>query len=73
MDVIGVWRGLINKGCVFGELLTWRPIEQATFRGDDPHSLEELRVGQRQLNHLPQKNNIFNEKEGKKKGLACVT
>lgn len=39
---------------LFAHLLTWRPVEQAAFRGDDPHSLEKLRVGQRQLDHLPQ-------------------
>lgn len=39
---------------LFAHLLTWRPVEQTAFRGDDPHSLEKLRVGQRQLDHLPQ-------------------
>ena len=41
-----------KDGCIITKVLTWRPVEQAAFRWDDPHPLEELRVGQRQLDHL---------------------
>lgn len=48
---VGVWCSITNT-----LLLTRRTIKQAAFRRDDPHSLEELRVGERQLNHLPHNN-----------------
>lgn len=37
---------------IYGDIFTWGSIKKAALWGDDAHPVEELRVGQRQLNYL---------------------